>query len=153
MRSILAGAACLGLLAGCGASSRQLEAGRPAYDARSLPAYWIWHDAGGWHLRTTTSGEPQRFRGVIEPVEGEITDARPTRSDLGHVSAGPSRLEFDFRTSGYDDGVDWRVSSGCSRFTLNLNDEASANRVFLGERGTPPLAIPFVRCAVSSPAR
>ena len=83
---------------------------------------------------------------MIEPVDGQFTGATPTRPDLG-VQGGPERIVFDFQTKAFDEGLDWSVSSGCNRFTLNVNGEAKENRIFLGPKGNPPSFIPFVRCA------
>jgi hypothetical protein len=136
-------------LAGC-ATARpppEIAPGRPLFAPGAPEAYWIWHDQGGWHLRTTTAGMPHRFHGLVVPLRGTIVDVRPTRLEWqDRIRMGPRGIEFDFVTQGGEDGFDWHVSSGCNRFETFVDGAARPGLVHLGGVGNRPHHVPFDRC-------
>ncbi|HUL61356.1 MAG TPA: hypothetical protein VLU43_18910 [Anaeromyxobacteraceae bacterium] len=151
MRKLASFAMVLGMLgsAGCVTARRppQIAPGRPIFGPGAPEAYWIWHDGGGWHLRSTTAGMPHRFHGTILPLGGEITDARPIRPDLpDRVRVGPGGITFDLVTQGGEDGFDWHVSSGCNRFEIFIDGAARPGHVRLGGPSNSPQHVPFDRC-------
>jgi len=135
------------VLLACGGGVVRISPGRPAFAAGSRESYWIWHDEGRWHLRTTTAARLHRFHGWVEPMDGRITDVRATRLEWGdRIRAVPRGIEFDFETDGAEDGFDWRVSSGCNRFFLEVDGAPSPDHVHLGGAGHVPVEMPFARC-------
>jgi len=139
---ILAGAA------GCAtARPPEIPPGRPIFGPGAPEAYWVWHDGGGWHLRSTTAGLPHRFHGTIVPLGGQIADARPIRLESSdRIRIGAGGITFDFVTQGGEDGFDWHVSSGCNRFEIFIDGAARPHHVHLGGPATAPRHVPFDRC-------
>jgi len=122
--------------------------GAPAVSQGANGSYFIWHDAAGWHLRTTAGDRRHRFHGRVLPaLGGEIVEARPIQSEprdrFSHSLGG---IAFDFSTYGGIDGFDWRTSSGCSRFELLVDGRPRPARVKLGGRMRNPRRVPFERC-------
>jgi hypothetical protein len=133
--------------ASCGGEPVRIAMGRPMFAPGSPEAYWIWHDVGGWHLRTTTSMITHQFEGLIRPYNGTITEMRPTRDEWNdRIRIGPDGIAFSFQTGGGMDGFDWRVSSGCNEFHLRIDGVPAPGRVFLGGPGNHPMQMPFMRC-------
>jgi hypothetical protein len=131
----------------CGGGIAHISAGRPAFSAGDPENYWVWHDGGGWHLRTTTASHSHRFHGWVEAVDGRITEVRATRLEWNdRVRAVPRGIEFDFVTDGNEDGFDWRVSSGCNRFHLQIDGVERPDRVHIGGASHIPSEMPFARC-------
>ena len=122
--------------------------GQPAFHAGSPEAYWIWHDAGGWHLRTTTMAARHRFHGAVYPAAGGVlSDVRPVGLEWGdRIRMGARGIEFDFETHGFEDGFDWRVSSGCNQFDIFIDGKPHPHKVHLGAGAMHPRGIPFESC-------
>jgi hypothetical protein len=128
---------------GIGLTSR-MPAGRPLVSPGG-DAYWIWEDSRGWHLRTT-SDVPRRFRGVVESVDGSVTQVRPIGAARQGVSPGADAIAFDWESSGAEEGFDWRTSDGCARFDIYIDEEPRPLRVFLGAGEKSPERVPFAVC-------
>lgn len=113
--------------------------GQPrAFKVGGAAGYYVWHDARGWHLRTTT---PRRTEHVFE---GTITSSddirlvhqyRDERAD--EVAVEGNTLRFKFVTYNGVDGVDFVV--GCTEsVTFSLNNggsPTSIRRIWLGKTG------------------
>jgi hypothetical protein len=142
-----AGLLALAASAGCGGIPRIIE-GRPPFHPGLTESYWIWHDGGGWHLRTTTAVAQHRFQGVIYAANGgAITNLAPTRVEWGdRIRVGVNGIEFDFETMGGSDGFDWRVSSGCNTFDLMIDGVRRPGLTHVGAEGYNPGGVPFSRC-------
>ena len=143
----VAAVAVMFAIVGCVTGRRppEIAPGQPVFGPGAPEAYWIWHDTGGWHLRSTTAGQAHRFHGMIVPVGGEITDARPM-GPPDRVRVGPGGISFDFVTRGGEDGFDWHVSSGCNRFEIYIDGVARPGHVRLGGPSNAPRHVPFDRC-------
>ncbi len=140
------------LAAGCtyarGAGKpERLAAGRPEFAPGLSEGYWIWEDRDGWHLRTT-SDVRRRFHGAVEPVGGSISAVRAVGAGPEALARGGAgdRVEFSWEGDGGAQGLDWRASSGCTRFTLYIDGDTRPFRVFLGGPGETPDHIPFAVC-------
>jgi hypothetical protein len=148
--ALIAGLLVVIASSGCITTTRrppEIASGRPAFGPGAPEAYWVWHDGGGWHLRSTTAGKPRRFHGTVVPLGGEITDARPIRpNDVERVRIAPGGIAFDFLTQGGEDGFDWHVSSGCNRFEIYVDGAARPGHVRLGGPANSPQHVPFDRC-------
>jgi hypothetical protein len=124
---------------------------RPAgFQETAGPAFWIWRGKGeGWHVRTTTAGKEHSFWGEIAVTGGGImTDLRANRTELNdRVRGNPSGAAFEFRTAGFQDGIDFKVDAGnCIEFELKINGKAMPNRIFLGGRQVNPSTNRFKLC-------
>jgi hypothetical protein len=149
MRTLVSAITAVALmaLAGCATHVAPIAPGRPAFHSGSPVGYWVWHDDGGWHLRTTTHRSRHRFHGWITAIDGRVDEVRPTRLEWrDRVHVGQRGVEFDFETDGDEDGFDWRVTSGCNRFELLVDGRADRRVVHLGGPGYEPKGVPFSRC-------
>lgn len=118
--------------------------GQPAVQVRSHPAYYVWVDQGGWHVRWATTF-PQLFSGAIAS-DGEIRNLR--RAGGGSVSwlshAGLQRAVFGTVAFSGIDGFDFESTGWNVSFSLLTN--ASVTRrdwVFIGRNLFHPAGIPF----------
>jgi len=143
------GALALVALVGCGGAIPRISPGRPPVQAGSFRGYWIWHDeATGWHLRVTTAGQLHRFSGTIQPAEGgSIAALAASRADWGtQVQLVGGVIQFAFEQQGGEDGFDWRVTSGCNTFDLQIDGQSVGSEVHLGGLDHIAGAMPFSRC-------
>ena len=129
---------------GVGFTSR-MPAGRPAFVSGSPEAYWIWGDSRGWHLRTT-SDVPRRFHGLVESVNGGVSQVRAVGAAMGGVSPGKDAIAFDWDSFGGEQGFDWTTSDRCVRFDIYIDDDTRPLRVFLGGGDRTPGRMPFAVC-------
>src|SRR5215213_7168840 len=75
------------------------------FDAGDMTDYAVWHNASGWHLRTTTGGKKHRFHGRIHVRGGTITQAHSFHlekqgklQDHWRLAEKRHELVFDFHT-------------------------------------------------------
>jgi hypothetical protein len=90
--------------------------GRPAgFDAGDLGRTYVWHDANGWHLRTTDAADgPHYYSGTITASPGaHFTDVAKVRLDPGDrlYVDDHNVLHYDFTTYEGIDGVNFRVTA------------------------------------------
>jgi hypothetical protein len=110
--------------------------------------YYIWHNDGGWHLRTHGPGDDHhltarlRTDGEFDNVDTVRLESRDdyTVLDGGHV------LRLDFHTYNWTDGVNFNVHGGTSlRFDLELDDaQIAVDSIYLGRDGRHPRSNPFI---------
>jgi hypothetical protein len=125
-----------------------IGAGRPNFEGKS-GGYWVWADAEGWHLRTTSAGPMRDFTGVISPLKGgKIEGLRPARANSRYekLAVTEKGIEFRLPTQADVEGFDWQVTSGCNRFELKAEGEVTPGLVRLGGMGDAPPQIPFDLC-------
>lgn len=111
---------------------------------------WIWSDANGWHVRTTTKSQQHRFQGVVMATrDATLTDVKPTRlefNDRLRVRNGRA-VAFDFTTNGHEDGFDFKSAGGqCLRFFVKVDGKPDPGNVNLGSAGTHPAKWHFKLC-------
>jgi hypothetical protein len=110
----------------------------------------IWHDerGSGWHLRTSTRGEPRRFGGRVWLSEGSFADVRPSRTEWSdRLRATGRAIEFDFRTQGGVDGFEFRVTGArCVHFALSMDGRDDVEHVYIGAQGAHPARHAFTLC-------
>ncbi len=124
--------------------------GRP--DNIQPTATYIWHDAAGWHLRTSGADDkPHVFSGRVTVRGGTFTAVQKVRdeSDDRLYVAGDT-IYYRFVTYRAVDGFDFQVS-GCSpaeqerlAFGARYDGAADANRVIVGDQGRHPGSDPFL---------
>ncbi len=131
--------------------------GRPVRKTRRRRGYFIWNDGNTWHLRTGTRGRKHRFYGSIT-CDGKITWFRGVRLERGDSTAraGARTLRFDFKTTGGEDGVDFRCNGRILTFKLRVDRRAaSTGEVFTGRHMRRASAVPLVvvRSKRTAPAK
>ena len=125
-----------------------ISRGRPDFEGKS-GGYWVWADADGWHLRTTSAGPMRDFSGVISPLKGgKIEGLKPARpnSRYDKLALTEKGIEFRLPTQADVEGFDWQVTSDCNRFELKAEGEVTPGLVRLGGMGDAPPQIPFDLC-------
>jgi hypothetical protein len=116
--------------------------------------YYVWHDASGWHLRTTTpTTEGHTFTGRITASD-DIKILRVFKNEKAdNVKLAGRSITFRFDTHNHVDGIDFKV--GCAetlRFALSAEGRAwPSSRIKLGATGDAP-SNPFTVTRRSSPA-
>ena len=130
--------------------------GRPdRFDAGDSGAAYIWHDATGWHLRTTDAARgAHHYTGTITASPGASFSAvRPVRDERDdHVwTTADNVLHYDLTTYRGIDGFDFRVSACAAdrahealRFSLDYDGrEQDRARIRLGDAKQLPPAATF----------
>jgi hypothetical protein len=127
--------------------------GRPdQFVAGARGRTYVWHDADGWHLRSTdaTPG-PHHYAGTITPSAGAaLVDIRGVRLDpQDRFVVEPDGLHYSFTTHEGVDGVDFRVT-GCHRspesltFALRKDGHGDDPQLIdIGDKGKHPDTDPF----------
>lgn len=122
--------------------------GKPTFGPASEARYWIWHDSGGWHLRTTTAGKVREFSGRIIAKDGGMENIVPSRKegDDFKVVRLPSAFEFIYKSVGAVEGFDWQSNAFCLEFQLSLDGKSDPEAVRVGLVSQVPTAAPFTLC-------
>lgn len=141
-------AAALSLLLAAPAAAKNDAKGMPAFKAGDPEAYFIWHDAAGWHLRVTTPKKRwHAFQGVVRTLSQAITDVKPTRAPLAaKLQTTGKAIHFDFEIFEGIDGFDWQTNEECLIVELRIDKQSMIERVHVGAKGETPLAMPFSAC-------
>lgn len=128
--------------------------GAPAgFDAGDAGRTYVWHDAGGWHLRTTDARpDAHSYTGTIAASPGAafvgVTRVRVDPADALWVD-DHKVLHYSFVTHAGIDGVDFHVT-GCPDpahqklvFALRKNGAADPGLIDLGRHRDHPGTDPF----------
>lgn len=127
--------------------------GRPdGFDAGDRGATYLWHDAGGWHLRTTDhTNSPHLYSGRIVLSTGQFAGVQGIRlEDADKFRVYGETLYYRFVTYNGIDGVDFHVGDCSPRvaqaltFHLRYDGALDANRVIVGDKSRHPEHDPFV---------
>lgn len=113
--------------------------------------FWIWHDDGTWHIRTTGGGKgAHQFVGKIEVIGGDVVDLKGKKGEYSGKNADRyvftrTTIVFDFKTNEGTEGLNFQVSPGASglKFSLALDGEANPKHIFIGKDGDHPAAAVF----------
>lgn len=128
---------------------KNISAGRPADLRAGAPeAYWIWHDANGWHVRTTTETHMHRFTGRVWTNKGEVGNVHAQRLEVtDRFRKSGNSMSFDFQTQGGEDGFDFQVAeSNCASFFLQIDGAVRLDRIRIGASEKNPLGNVFRLC-------
>ncbi|MSP62342.1 MAG: hypothetical protein EXR72_18820 [Myxococcales bacterium] len=128
------------------AEARKAAAGKPAFKAGDPEAIWIWHDAAGWHLRTTTARRTHAFRGVVRGQGFSEVKATRKTLDAKVIVLGDASIRFDFDSFEGIDGFDWKAAGPCTTWELRIDGRPMAERVHVGATGESPSVMPFDAC-------
>lgn len=131
-------------------------AGKPeGFKAGQSERYAVWHDADGWHVRTTAGAKGvHAFKGTLEIAGGKMVSLQPVavegkgakRPDVGTWNPQGTVFEFTLNTSkGHTDGFDLKVSEHATaiKFSLTVGGEEAPKKVFIGAKGEHPKASAF----------
>ena len=104
--------------------------GRPPSSRAWAPlSYYIWHDGGGWHLRSTTSGHYHQFQGQVQAPEG-IYNVRSTDPHTPLEISG-NVISFNYSVQGGERGFDWS-GGGPMNFNLTIDGRDRSEKVRIG---------------------
>jgi hypothetical protein len=122
--------------------------GAPDLDLPGIPGgYYVWHDEGGWHLRTTDAELVHEYTGQLSS-NGQFEDvdlARPENDDSFAVRQGGNAVDFRFRTYTGIDGLNFRLAGG-DYLTFRLYRDGhliSTSHIYLGATREHPRTNPF----------
>lgn len=118
--------------------------GQPSLQVRSQPAYYVWVDGSGWHVRWVTPF-PQLFSGIVT-TDGEIRQLRRAGGGLpGWISQlSPQSIGFATATFPGTDGIDFQTTGSSLTFNLRLNAfQVRVSQVFIGRAALNPQSTPF----------
>ena len=121
--------------------------GDPDELSQGAIGYFIWHNDGGWQLRTHNDPSGATYSGRIR-TDGTFRDVSLVRDEsTEHLSVGDEGHTLHFRFKTYDqvDGLNFRVEGGSHlRFDLETNGRQTLLRhIFLGDAGRHPHSNPF----------
>jgi hypothetical protein len=115
----------------------------------SSTRYFLWYDAGGWHLRSDSNDKAHVFTGLIDVVGGKVTSisnfdtleagGKKKKADLGILSPDKKQISFKFTTSTARDGFDFRVNEAATaiRFKLMIEGDVKPGHVLIGAASQP----------------
>ncbi|MBI2973357.1 MAG: hypothetical protein HYY39_06170 [Armatimonadetes bacterium] len=116
--------------------------GQPAIQINAQPAYYIWLDQNGWHVRWSTLSA-NVFSGQLV-TNGQFHDVRSEGRVVSWVLPQGGRLVFVTGTVGGISGFDFKTTGDTLTFSLLANLRlVQPSQVFLGRFSTHPGATPF----------
>lgn len=134
-------------------------AGAPAIAPGEGPAFFVYHDDQGWHVRWTggKDGKERAFTGIINVPGGRIARIMPRMAggndSLNRVDQ--TRAFFKSETGGAVEGMDFRVEGDAGSIYLELfidYDVLSPKSVHLGrDRAHPPRVSPAIQIDLTAP--
>jgi hypothetical protein len=121
--------------------------GKPDINADSPTGYYIWHDDGGFHLRTHGPHARHDFDAVLH-TDGTFENVDPVRLEDGDrvdLVDGGHGLSIHFNTFDFTDGVNFTLRDAEHlRFNLRLDGtHIATDHIFLGSHGAHPKNNPF----------
>lgn len=123
--------------------------GQPVtFKAGARAGDYLWHDANGWHLRTTHPGSGRVvFSGkIVSSTALTVMPYRLESSDVYTLSTDKKTLTYRFANYGRIDGFDFRTA--CANQLWFRGSMAGVKlpigRIWVGRAGYHPLQNPFV---------
>jgi len=122
--------------------------GQPAsFTAGARAGDYVWHDAGGWHLRFTHPGTGKVvFSGtIVSNAALSVKGYRLEAGDSFSLSADHRTLTYRFANHGRIDGLDVRTAcaSRLSFKGLMAGLKLPVGRIWVGRGGNHPFQNPF----------
>jgi hypothetical protein len=110
------------------ASGGRYWEGRPAFTAGEATGYFLWQDAGGWHIRWTTKARKHLFSGTVTCDGNFVHFKAVSRDKTDYIKQVSSQiLRFDAKAKGGADGIDFRLSPSTTVVEFDLRmDGATA---------------------------
>jgi hypothetical protein len=113
-------------------------------------AYWIYQDAEGWHLRTTSRSQPPlaHFQGTIRITDGKFSNVQKVGMEGNdRIESAAQNIEVDYETMGHWDGIDFGLSgTKCLHFDLRVDAKYQPKLIFVGAKKVNPPAAKFTIC-------
>lgn len=110
-------------------------------------AWWVYQDAAGWHVRTTTDDRHQ-MKGRVWVTTGKLASVKVTvleKQDA--VQSDAHNIDIDFDTNKVMDGVDFLLSdTKCAHFALLVDEKPEPELIHLGANMMTPPRATFVLC-------
>ncbi|HUB09814.1 MAG TPA: DUF6600 domain-containing protein, partial [Myxococcales bacterium] len=150
MRSrLVAAAVALGTAVGWPAAAlAQImpEGHPPGEHPWALAHTYVWHDAGGWHLRVTTEGQFHQFSGWVDSPSG-IRGVVPVVPGTP-LSVSWRLIQYNIGLQGGENGFDWQQAAPCAQFSLLQDGRQQPGWIDVGAyAGHPPSYAPFQLCS------
>jgi len=140
------------------------------------PTFYLWYSEGAWHVRTKTKEKAHAFTGVIQLRKGkvasisgyeglEVPNARAAAQkgkgkgkakgrirkfeDFGKLNDSRTRIDFNFKTSGREDGFDFKVNKDATLldFSLKIDGYGHSENIVIGGKNMAPPAGHFTLVA------
>ncbi|QEL18404.1 hypothetical protein [Limnoglobus roseus] len=115
--------------------------------------FWVWYENGFWYLRTTGGKDVHRFQGLITVTGGKLSnlkglggEKKGKLADQYVFNKDRTMLEFDFRTGGQWDGLNFAVDENATamKFELKVDGVARPAQVKIGKDGEHPAEADFI---------
>lgn len=110
--------------------------------------YWIWHQKGMWHFRTTGGGKGSpNFKGRIDVIGGKFDKIEGLQGEykgkLGDryvYNKDRNAMLFDFKTDQGIDGLNFSLTDDAKelKFNLVINGQPDVRVIRLGKDGDNP---------------
>lgn len=122
------------------------------FEKGKFVAFWLWNEDDTWYFRTTGGGEKvsHRFHGKIAVVGGKLIDLKGEKGEYGGGNVDryifrKSFIEFDFKTSGGTDGLNFKVSEAATelKFSIAIDGDAKTKHIRVGKAGDHPFEAEF----------
>ncbi len=147
-RSFLVAALAAALVLPAAAQAQLMPEGHPPNEHPwALAHTFVWHDAGGWHLRVTTEGQFHQFTGWVDSPQG-LGGANPVVPGTP-LNVNWRQIQYNIGVQGGENGFDWQQSAPCATFSLVQDGQQQPFQVDVGAySGHPPSYAPFELCSV-----
>ncbi|MEW6272404.1 MAG: hypothetical protein AB1689_24240 [Thermodesulfobacteriota bacterium] len=119
--------------------------GRPSFTSNGTVACFLWSEGGRLHLRLVPDGQQHRVRGELRTSKaGSFRDVTPSSEDLQIRQSKPSKLEFETRSAGKEEGLDVTLGGDFNQLTIDLlvDDVREPGALRIGERRERPRGLP-----------
>lgn len=125
--------------------------GKPKGFPGETNSFWLWHEDGRWHLRTTGHGKgAHRFEGRIDVVGGQLVNLKGKAGEYGgklvdRYRFGPTTLQFDFQTDEGVDGINFATDATAHTLKVRLvmDGHAAPKHVRVGRHSDHPSGTDF----------
>jgi hypothetical protein len=109
--------------------------GATSFQKGAGDGYWIYSNANGIHIRTTTKSESDRkyYTGQIRGEMANVSLIAPDRDWIRWPNGDVA--DFGLRTAGGVDGIDLTLKGSSIVFTLRTDDRIAAPNIALGSNG------------------
>jgi hypothetical protein len=123
------------------------------FKAGDTVRYAVWHNKGGWHVRTTTAKKLHHFTGKILVEGGTIVgleahdlEFKGRFADWWRLQENRHELLIDFKTDRGIDGINFQVSNEAVRILFNLHVDGKHQKdlIHIGRAGLHPSVDPFI---------
>lgn len=119
--------------------------GRPSFATGNDVLCYLWSEGGRLHLRILPTDDRHRVRGELRTSKtGSFRDVTPSSEELFVRQPRPSKIEFEVRTDGSEEGLDVTLGGDFHQLTIDLtvDDARRPDAVRIGQRRETPRGLP-----------